>query len=69
METKHYVLLIGIVISLILSYQAALTFLVVAGKEINIDILWRMFTIFSVSWILGGLFFWLIKMFFLDDIF
>ena len=69
METKHYVLLIGIVISLILSYQATLTFLGVAGKEISIVMLWRMFWIFSVSWVVGGLLFWLIKMCFLDDIF
>ncbi len=66
METKHYVLLVGIVISLLLSYIAVMIHLDVTAKNYNDNALPMTIMLFLLSWILGGLVFWGIKKIFLD---
>ena len=67
METKHYVLLIGIVITLLLSYIGSLIYIGVMEKNFNDYILDKFFGYFIFSWIFGGIIFWVIKKIFLDE--
>ncbi len=67
METKHYVLLIGIVISLLLSYIGSMIFIGVTEKNFNDYILGKFLGFFIFSWIFGGIIFWVIKKIFLDE--
>ncbi len=66
METKHYVLLIGIVISISLSYIAVLIRFDYSPKP-GETALWLLTFSFIFPWILGGIIFWVIKKLFLDD--
>ena len=67
METKHYVLLIGIVISLLLSYIAMVLRVDFTPMKPGDNALWMLFGLFIFSWILGGIIFWEIKKLFLDE--
>ena len=63
MQTKHYVLLIGIVISFLLSNMAIIIHFDITGM----NVFWMFIWLFICSWIIGGLIFWIIKKLILDE--
>ena len=67
METKHYVLLVGIVISLLLSLIATSLRVDFTPIKAGNDALWMIIGLFIFSWILGGIIFWGIKKLYLDE--